>query len=276
MSLFKRRVKIGLALGGGVARSIAHVGIFKILEKEKIPIDCMAGCSGGSLAGALYASGVSVEDLEHLALTLTWRHIANLALPNRGFISNKRMLRFLEKNCLKSRFEDLRIPFSVVATDLMTGEEVIFDRGELFPAIQASCSIPAIFRPVKIQGRHYIDGGFVSQIPVRAVRKMGADLVIACDVNYNEIRNGEPTNLVTLIFHLLSTVSRKNALESRQQADVVISVDAHGIGLAELHRGKEIIARGEEATRQILPILKQEISKRESLVSHTLSKLCHL
>jgi len=272
MGLLKRKVKIGLALGGGVARSIAHVGILKVLEREQIPIDYIAGCSGGSVVGALYAAGVGVETLEHLASTVSWKHIASLALPTRGLVSNKKMLRFLATHCLKNRFEDLRIPFSVVATDLSTGEEVIFDKGELFPAIQASCTIPAIFMPVKIQGRYYIDGGFVSQIPVRAARKMGADLVIACDVNYNEIRNGEPTNVVSLIFHLLSMVSKKNAAEAKQQADLVIQVDVHGIGLSELHRGKEIVARGEEAALQILPALKQEMSRRESLVSQALGK----
>lgn len=264
---FPKRKKIGLALGGGVARSIAHVGILKVLEQEKVPIDYIAGCSGGSLVGGLYASGVRVETLEHLASTLSWGHLANLTLPTRGLVSNKRMLRFLTDHCLKNRFEDLQIPFSVVATDLATGDEVIFDKGELFPAIQASCSIPAIFMPVQIQDRYYIDGCLVSQIPVGAARKMGADLVIACDVNYNEIRNGEPSNLITLIFHLLSMVSRRNALESRQQADLVISVDVYGVGLSELHRSQEIIARGEEAARQLLPVLKQEISGRESLIS---------
>lgn len=267
MNSLKRKVKIGLALGGGVARSIAHVGILKVLEKERIPIDYIAGCSGGSLVGALYASGVSVETLEHLASTLSWGHLASLALPTRGFVSNKKMLRFLETHCLKSRFEELHTPFSVVATDLATGDEVIFDKGELFPAIQASCSIPAIFTPVKVNGRYYIDGCFASQIPVNAVKKMGADVVIACDVNHNEIRNEEPSNLLTLIFHLLSMVSRKNALDAKQQANLVIPVDAYGIGLSELRRSKEIIARGEEATRQILPALKQEISNQENLVS---------
>ncbi len=256
--MMHEKLTIGLALGAGAARGIAHIGILQKLETAGIPIDYLAGSSTGALIGALYASGVSSQELREFALKIKWNDIVSPHLTLRSLVSGKKLVKLLQKHCRVDRFEDLQIPLSVVVTDFDTGESVSITEGELFPAVLASCSIPLLFPPVSLNGRKYIDGGFTSMIPVEAARQMGADIAIACDVHYNAKPIGKAgKNFFAILFRLMMLVLRNNSQESKNHADVVINVNASGIGLTDLHKGKELIQRGIQATDAILPELQK-------------------
>ena len=251
--------KLGLALGGGVARSFANIGVLKVLAREGISIDYLAGSSAASIIGAIYASGVSVENICAIALSTRWKDVVSLSVkhPLMGCLSNFRLERFLEKHCRCKHFEELRMPFGVVAADLISGKEWVFRSGEIAPAVRASCSIPGIFPPFHIGKRLYIDGCYVNQIPAGAVRGMGADLVIGCDVSKGALmaKKKVPRNMFTILRYLVALHSQKTADKGRRDSDLLIAIKVDDIGLTEVHRKEEIIQRGEEETEKILPML---------------------
>ena len=261
-SSVSQRAKIGLALGGGAVRGFAHVGILQELERAEIPIDYIAGTSAGALVGAMYASGVSPQEMIEMGCQLSWKE---LFIPQPGlknFLSGKPLITLLERHCRARRFEELYIPFSVVVSHLETGQSVSISTGDMFPAIQASCSIPLVFPPVMLNGQEYIDGGFASIIPVETVKKMGADIVIACDVNYQATAPGSHGNFLTMLMHLMLVFIQKDSEESKHQADVAINVDAKGISLIAIHKVRELLERGRQATAAILPGLQQLIQEK--------------
>lgn len=253
-----KKITIGLALGAGAARGIAHIGILQKLETAGIPIDYIAGSSTGALIGALYASGVSSQELQEFALNITWSDLIAPHPTLKSLVSGKRMVKLLQKHSRVDRFEDLQIPFAVVVSDFETGQSTPITEGELFPAILASCSIPLLFPPVYLKSRKYIDGGFAAMIPVETVRQMGADIVIACDVHHNAKQIGKAgRHFFSILFRLMILVLRNNTQESKTRADLVIHVNASGIGLTHLNKGKELIQRGIQATEAVLPDLQK-------------------
>ena len=179
----KKGLKFGLALGGGSARGLAHVGVILALEAYNIPIDIIAGTSIGSVVGSLYAAGASIDQLEEAALSMkksTTLFLIDLTLPHSGLISGKRIEEMLNNLALEDRtFDDLKIPFAAVATDVESGAEVILNQGKVIDAVRASIAIPGIFTPVKYQNYYLVDGGVVDPVPVDVVQKMGADIIIA-------------------------------------------------------------------------------------------------
>ena len=179
----KRGLKIGLALGGGSARGLAHVGVIQTLEAYDIPIDIIAGTSIGSVVGSLYAAGASINQLEEAALSMKKSKtfsLIDLALPHSGLMSGKKIVEMLNDLALEDKtFDDLEIPFATVATDVKSGAKVILNQGKVINAVRASISIPGIFTPVKHQGYYLVDGGIVNPVPVNVVQKMGADIIIA-------------------------------------------------------------------------------------------------
>ena len=188
MEFFKReKSKIGLALGSGAARGLAHIGVLKALQEKSIHIDAIAGSSMGALVGACYARRGEIADLEEIVLKIDWKQLAQLADPNlallfKGVIHGKKVKELLKAVIGDVEFKDLKIPFAVVATDVNTGEEVVIKEGSVIEAVRASISIPAIFTPVKFKNRFLIDGGIVNPVPVNIVKDMGATFVIACNV----------------------------------------------------------------------------------------------
>ena len=183
----KANKKIGLALGSGAARGLAHIGVLKALEEENIPVDMIAGSSMGALVGACFAKGKGVKDFEDIVLETDWKKLLKLADPNlalmlKGFVHGNKVKELLRAIIGDIEFKDLKIPLSVVATDINTGEEIIIKEGSVIEAVRASISMPAIFMPVKLKDKFLVDGGIVNPIPVKVVRGMGADFVIACNV----------------------------------------------------------------------------------------------
>src|SRR5438309_5297570 len=180
------RPRVGLALSGGAARGVAHVGVLRAFEEHAIPIDAIAGASAGSLIGGAYAAGLPVDELEEMARKFRWRHTSRFSFSRLGLQSNAKMETFLRARLPVTRFEDLKVPFAAIAMDLMKGTPVVFrDEGDLPFAIRASTCIPAIYAPVRdSNGRLLVDGGLVASLPISYARDLGADIVSGVDVNF--------------------------------------------------------------------------------------------
>ncbi len=175
--------KIGLALSGGSAKGLAHIGVLESLEKHKIKIDYLAGTSMGAVVGALYSSGMSIRDLKKIATTTKWENLVDFTLPDKGILTGYKIEKFLRVLLKNKKFKDLEIPMSVIAADVHNGEKVIFRKGDVASALRASISIPNVFVPYEYNNRVLVDGGVVAPVPVDTVRNMGADVVIAIDLS---------------------------------------------------------------------------------------------
>lgn len=243
---------IGLALGGGFARGIAHVGVLKVLEEEKIPIRFIAGTSVGALIGAAYCSGISVEELEQVAARVRFKHIARWTLSRYGFASNQRMIGFLNQLLKVKTFEELRIPLAVTATDYSTGEGVVFHSGPLVDPVRASCSYPGMFQPVKIRGRLLIDGMLSYTVPTLPLRQMGADRVLAVHLKGNWSNGEGPRHLFDVIGQCFAIAQEMNSSQWKQAADLVIEPDVSGYKYDAFERSSELVRAGELATRAAL------------------------
>ena len=260
--------KIGLALGGGAARGLAHIGVLEILDREGIPVDMIAGTSAGAAVGALYAHGKSAARIKELALDTGWRRLVSLidlALPRSGFIEGTKI-----KNLLKSimgdvSFDELKIPLSCLATDIRSGEEVVISDGSVLEAVRASISIPVIFTAVKRQGRYLVDGGLVNPVPVSTVRKMGADLVIAVNViptmgvRLQPSQKDKEPGIFQSMLHSLYIATYSLVRSSLAQADIVIEPKLPHVGYGDFHRISDSIAQGEIAAKSLVEQIKQQL-----------------
>lgn len=261
------RLRIGLALSGGAARGIAHVGVLRALVENNIPIDAIAGASAGSLIGGCFAAGLPVERLEEMALTFRWRHTARLSFSRLGLQSNARMETFLRARLPVTRFEDLKIPFAAMVTDLRKGELIVFrDSGDLPFAIRASCCIPFFYAPVEDrEGRLLIDGGIVQNLPIGQTRALGADIVIAVDVNFDGIRFFQrPRTALGVLAHTFIAVERIVSNQERADADVMIVPKVGHIRWDQTRRTKELIQCGYEAGLEAIDTIKAVIEQASS------------
>jgi len=257
-------MRVGLALSGGAARGIAHVGVIRALVENNIPIDAIAGASAGSLIGGCFAAGVSPERLEEMALTFRWRHTARLSFSRLGLQTNARMETFLRTHLPVTRFEDLKIPFAAMVTDLRKGELIVFrDRGDLPFAIRASCCIPFFYAPVEdSEGRLLIDGGIVKNLPIGETRALGANLVIAVDVNFDGIRFfSRPHTALGVLAHTFIAVERVVSNQDRADADVLIAPKVGHIRWDQTRRTRELIQCGYEAGLQAIDTIKSVIEQ---------------
>jgi len=248
--------RIGLALSGGAARGIAHVGVLKALAEYEIPISCVAGTSAGSIVGGALASGMPLEDIETLRRTLRWRDLGRMTMSRLGVQVNDRLENYLRERLPVTRFEDLPIPLAVVATDLKSGTAVVMqDEGDVPFAIRASCAIPGWYVPVTDgEGRQLVDGGLVAGLPTAMVRAMGAELVIGVDVNAEGATFIGPTHSVlSVLLQSMLVVQRTAGLAQLAQADCVIMPRVGHIRWDEIARGEEFMAAGYEAAIEAMP-----------------------
>src|SRR5579863_1061369 len=249
---------IGLALGGGFARGIAHVGVFKVLEEENIPIQCVAGTSVGALIGAAYCSGVSTGELEKIASQVRFKHFAKWTLSRFGFASNARMIGFLNRVLKVKTFEELHIPLAVTATDFSTGEGVVFHSGPLVDPVRASCAYPGMFLPVTIRGRLLIDGMLAHAVPTRPLRQMGAARVLAVQLKSTWTQGEEgPRHLFDVIGQCFSIAQEMNSGLWKQAADLVIEPDVTGYKYDDFEHSADLIRAGELASRAALPEIRK-------------------
>ena len=250
-------VGIGLALGGGFARGIAHVGVLKVLDEENIPISYIAGTSVGALIGAAYCSGISAAELEHVAARVRFKHIASWTLSRYGFASNQRMIGFLNQLLKVKTFEELRIPLAVTATDFSTGEGVLFHSGPLIDPVRASCAYPGMFLPVKIRGRFLIDGMLSHTVPTRPLRQMGADRVLAVHLKGKWAGKDGPRHLFDVIGQCFAIAQEMNSNQWKPAADLIIEPDVNGYKYDAFEHSAALVKAGEIATRAALPEIRK-------------------
>ena len=244
------RPRIGLALSGGGARGIAHVGVLRALEENNIPIDAIAGASAGSLIGGSYAAGLSIAQLQTMSHAFRWRHTSRFSFSRLGFQSNAGLEKYLHKHLPVTQFEDLKIPFAAMVTDLRKGELIVFrDRGDMPFAIRASCCVPAFYVPVRqSDGTLLVDGGIVANLPITQTRDLGADLVIAVDVNFDGVRFFEqPRTALGVLTYIFMTVERIVSDQEREKADVLIAPKVGHIRWDQTRRADELVQAGYEA-----------------------------
>jgi len=241
--------RLALALSGGAARGIAHIGVLKALIENKIPIDCIAGTSAGSLVGGAIASGMPLEEIESIGRSLRWRDIGRMTMSRLGVQTNQRLEQYLRQRFPISRFEDLPIPLAVVATDLQSGKAVVMrDKGDVPFAIRASCAIPGWYVPVVDEdGRQLVDGGLVAMVPAQVARAFDVDIVVGVDVNAEGAKFLAATSVIGIMLQSMMMVQRTATLHQLQQADWVIKPRVGHIRWDEMTRAEELIAAGYEA-----------------------------
>jgi NTE family protein len=248
---------IGLALGGGFARGMAHIGILKVLEEEEIPIRVIAGTSVGALIGAAYCSGLSIEELEKVAHSVRFTTFARWTVSRYGFATNDRMVSFLARTLKVKTFEELRIPLGVTATDFNSGEGIVFHSGSIVDPVRASCAYPGMFLPVNIRGRWLVDGMLSYPVPTRPLREMGAQRVLAVHLRGQWNKNGAPRHLFDVIGQSFAIAQDQMSHLWRGPADLVIEPDVAGFAYDDFKRAGELIAAGEVAMRQALPEVRK-------------------
>jgi NTE family protein len=255
-----RGPRLGLALSGGAARGIAHVGVLKVFAEAGIRVDCVAGTSAGAIVGGALAAGLPLEEIEKIARGLRWRDMGRTTLSRLGVQTNARLEEYVRARFPVTRFEDLPTPFAAVATDLRTGAAVVMrDAGDLALAIRASCAVPGWYVPVTdAQGRQLVDGGLVANLPSSVARSLGAEVVVAVDVNYEGAKFlGPPTSVVGVLLQSF-LVAQHTAVEyQRQLADVVISPAVGHLRWDEMGRAEEFIEAGVKAAREAVPAIKE-------------------
>ncbi len=252
------RPKIGLALGGGFARGLAHVGVLKVLEQEQIPIDFVAGTSVGALIGAVYCSGVSAKELEEIAGLVRFRDFARWTVSRYGFATNERMTALLNKLLKAKSFEELRIPLAVTATDFLTGEAAVFRSGPLIDTVRASCAYPGMFLPVEINGRLLVDGLLAHAVPTTPLRQSGADRVIGVYLRSNMMDGlTGPRHVFDVIGQCFSIAQSRMSEIWQKDADIVIEPDVTGFPYDCFDRCKELVAIGEQVARAAMPTIRQ-------------------
>jgi NTE family protein len=260
--------RIGLALSGGISRGPAHIGVLNVLTAQGVPIDCVTGVSAGSIIGAVYCAGLPLEQMNELALRIGWRRIARLTWPRRGFIHFRRLERLLIDLIGDVEFRDLKIPFAVVVTDLLTGAPVVIDEGRVVTAVHASCAVPGFVEPVERGGRLLGDGGVSCNLPGKQVRALGADFVIGVDLMQPHLRRrGGPLRFGALALETL--IQRSGG--GLDAVDCLIQPALAGFNSLLFNRPAYLIERGEAAARQqqaaILAALREPAESRPVLQS---------
>lgn len=268
----KSAKRVGLALGSGVARGLAHIGVLEVLEREGIPIDMISGTSMGAIIGAAYAGGKSASEIKEIALDLGWKKmlpLLDLTAPITGFIGGRRLKKRLKEIIGEVNFSDLAKPFACVAMDIVNGEEIIFRDGPVLDAVIASVSLPIIFKASRSQGRFMVDGSLVTPVPVRVLKEMGADLIISVNVLHRhgekipihpeDLRREKEPNIFNMMIHVTNIITSHLVESSLTGTDILIEPNMVDIGLADFHKAQLSIRRGELAALESIADIKKLI-----------------
>ena len=259
----KKIPKLGLALGGGAARGFAHIGVLQVLEEEGIKPDFIAGTSAGSLVAALYASGKTSTQLTWLAESMDESQLTDWTLPfaGRGVLRGEALGKYVNSQLNGLKIEDMKIPLGIVATDLQTGEGILFRRGDVATAVRASSAVPSVFEPVRIGQRDYVDGGLVSPVPVLYVKQMGAQYIIAVDIS-SRPEDAKTSDIFKVLLQTFSIMSKSISQLELPQAHVVVRPALPNVGSAEFSARKKSIEAGRAAMKQALPQVKAALAPR--------------
>lgn len=258
--------RLGVAFGGGFARGLAHIGVLKVLEEKQVELACLAGTSiGGIIAGA-YASGATLEEIAAVAAKVRWKDFGRWTISRMGLASNHRLEALVRRLFHATQFADLRIPLAVVATDLRAGQAVVFTQGELGLAIRASCAYPGLFLPVECNGSLLADGGLVATVPTQAAKDLGANVVVA--VNLDNLQTElEPKSIVDVLGRSFSIAQQSAEPVWRAQADIVVEPQVSQFHWDDFERTQELIAAGEEAMRAEWPRLERLLQRPRKVLA---------
>ena len=245
------RLKVGLALGGGFARGIAHLGVLRALQQNNIPIDCVAGTSAGALAGVAFGSGQPFDSIVREAAAIRFGNFGQWRFSHMGLASNRRLESYPKDHFGVSDFKDLKIPLAIAATDLLSGQAVYFTTGPLGPPLRASCAYPGLFQPVEYAGRLLVDGFVAAAVPVEGVRQLGAELVIAVFLEAES--TARPKSVVDVIGRSFSIFRLQADVGWRTKVDVVITPNVHEFAWDDFARTGELVAAGEQAALEAIP-----------------------
>jgi NTE family protein len=245
-------MKIGLALSGGAARGIAHIGVLQYLEERGVKPCCIAGTSAGSIVGALYCSGKSVEELTHIASVMSWKDLIRIAIPRKGLIKSSLLHKSLEEYLGDITFEELKIPLLINAVDLLEGEEVLFEEGPVIDAVTASCAIPGIFSPVRFNKRLLVDGGLLDNVPSAHMRKKNVDYVIAVNVTAQRPLKKEPENIFEVLVQSYYILLHQRDIPSYKHADILIEPNLGDYSFWDTGKSKQLIREGYKAAAAAL------------------------
>jgi len=258
-------LRIGLALGGGFARGIAHVGVLRVFERYRIPVHCIAGVSAGSMVAAAYASGTSPDEIGNIGCSMRFADIARWSICRMGFAGSERMEKFLQKLLKCFRFEKMRVPAGVLATDLSTGEPVIFQReGDVVLPIRASCSYPGLFQPVQYGERLLVDGAMSMEVPAHLARALGANYVISVQLPMQGPAMA-PRNMFQVVNRCFQIMQRQTEQRWRKESDLTIVPDVHGIPWDGFSNGIQLIDAGEKAAMAALPEIERALARTTSV-----------
>jgi len=253
------RPRVGVALGGGFARGIAHLGVLRVLEAEGIRIDCLAGTSVGGLIAAAYACGASVEAISKRAVSTTFRDFARWSFSRFGLASNLRMGRYVDEFCGVERIEQMKLPLAICAVDLLSGEPYYFTKGDLAIALRASCAYPGLFQPVEFEGRLLVDGFLTGPVPIEAVRTLGAECVIGVYLGITGPAP-RPKHMGEVLWRSFAIMQQQAIQRRDRAADVLISPEVGEFAWDDFSKTGELIAAGERAARAALPQIREALA----------------
>lgn len=256
----KPPLKIALVLGGGAARGFAHIGVIKALEAQGIVPSMVVGTSAGSVVGALYASGMGGFELQKLALQMEEDMVTDWTLPNRGVFKGEALQNFINQKVQNLPIQKLPKPLGVVATDLQSGEMMVFRTGNTGMAVRASSAVPGVFQPVEISGRDYVDGGLTSPVPAQVARNMGADFIIAVDIS-NVVQRDKLTGTLDVLLQTFAIMGHAISRHELEDADVVIRPRTTEVNSTDFEGRHLAILEGEKAAAAIMPELKAKLAK---------------
>lgn len=254
---------VALALGGGAAKGFAHIGVIKALEAQGIVPDIVVGTSAGSVVGAMYAAGKSGFELQQLAISLDESQVSDWSLPDRGVVKGEALAAFINKTVANAPIEKLPKKFGAVATDLASGEPIVFRSGDTGTAVRASSSVPGVFQPVAIRGREYVDGGLVSPVPVRFAQEMGATFVIAVDIS-NKPQASKTKSSLDILMQTFAIMGQSLNRSELPLADVVIRPDISQLASTDFKTRHLAVLEGEKAAAQALPALKAKLDRLQA------------
>ena len=257
----QNRPRIGVALGGGFARGIAHIGVLRVLKAYDIPVDVICGTSVGALVAATYASGTSLAEMERQGAETQFRDFGRWTISRLGLATNERLDHYLHKFTTRHLFSEMKIPLVIVATDLISGETVYFDKGEIGPALRASCAYPGLFLPVEHQGHIFVDGFLTELVPSVAARRAGADIVIAVHLEPG-LLDTEPRSMIEVISRSFSILQSSAVQSWRAATNVLIEPNVHHILWDEFARTPQLVAAGEEAAKEAIPKIRALLARR--------------
>ena len=265
-----QRPKVALVLGGGGARGFAHIGVLKVLTDENIPIDIVVGNSVGAFVGAMYASGAPVESIEKLTENTGWNDISNFSNPSvlklfvtGKLLSTEKMEKYLKRYTESKRFDELKVDFACIATDILTGERVVLKEGDVALAARASATIPGLFAPVEYRHRFLVDGGLSDNIPTDVAKLMGADFIITVCVSSDFSRN-KVSSVFSMLTQAISIQGRQLDDQKLKLSDVNIFPKVSDVSLMELNRSRECIDAGTLAARESIAQIKKKLLEKTS------------